>query len=158
MEQLRYCVDRCVEVGIRAYIGLLCCGEVERSRRVFHDAMQLSSLARGGPSAPVTGGTGPLGSLSRCLAYFTVRSLLASLLVLRTTVYWQRVPELRELQEVCGRLGEELGDLWEQDQPRLDDEGGAFAACAEGSGGSPPDNRGARAVRAPESLQPAGRS
>ena len=100
-------VEEVVSAAIRAYIGLLCCGERERSRRLLSDALELSLLNEGGPSARIPGGTGH-GALARCLVYYTLRSLLASLLVLRATVYWQRVPELEALKEACARLTAEI--------------------------------------------------
>lgn len=134
MQELDRCVDVVVTAGIRAYIGLLACGEKERSRRVLNDTMQISSIASGGPSArvPVSLGapessgnpdSGPIRSgrvetsaaggsapLARLLIFFTLRSLLASLLVLRATAYWNRVPALAELQEACALLNRCLGE------------------------------------------------
>lgn len=126
MDEIRRCADQVVTAGIRAYIGLLACGEKERSRRLLNDTMQISSIASGGPSAriPVSLGPGeepsrPVGgastaggsaALARVLVFFTLRSLLASLLVLRATAYWCRVPELRELQEACALLNRCLGE------------------------------------------------
>ncbi|TVQ26789.1 MAG: hypothetical protein EA382_04800 [Spirochaetaceae bacterium] len=107
MDGLVVSVEAVVSTAIRAYIGLLCCGERERSRRLLSDALELSLLNGGGPSARVPGGAGS-GALARCLVYYTLRSLLASLLVLRATVYWQRVPELEALKEACARLTAEI--------------------------------------------------
>jgi len=112
--ELKRCIDDVVHAGVQAYIGLLCYGEQSRSRRVLTDTMQISSLASGGPSArfPVTTGiaeTSPV-SLARCLTYFTLRSLLASLLVLRATDYWSKVPALEELHQACAALGRCLGE------------------------------------------------
>ncbi len=121
MDQLQECIDHLVSSGIRSYIGLLCCGERVRSRRVLSDTMQISSIAAGGPSALVgvsavaaegtnreEGGRAAAGdeaiSFVRCVAFFTLRSLLASLLVLRATAYWARVPALHELQQACARF------------------------------------------------------
>lgn len=113
--EMQSCVEHVVHSGIRAYIGLLCCGEQSRSRRVFSDTMQISSLAAGGPSARVPvalsgAPTAGAATLAHCLISFTLRSLLASLLVLRTTVYWSRVPALEELQEACVSLNRCLGE------------------------------------------------
>jgi hypothetical protein len=119
MDDVHECVERVVSAGVKAYIGLLCCGEKERSRRVFSDTMQISSLASGGPSArlPVSLAAEPNGraeggadSLARVLIFFTLRSLLASLLVLRVTAYWARVPALQDLQEACSLLNRCLGE------------------------------------------------
>ena len=110
MDQLLDCADRLVSSGFRAYVGLLSCGEQERSRRVLADTMQISSLIWGGPSALATIGAvdgnerDPTISSVRCMAFFTLRSLLASLLVLRATAYWTRVPALEELQHRCAVL------------------------------------------------------
>ncbi len=137
MDKLQECVDRLVSSGIQSYIGLLCCGERVRSRRVLSDTMQISSIAAGGPSALscLSGGDGSAGrttvpgpaapgttaegpaapgttagggaepvSFVRCVAFFTLRSLLASLLVLRATAYWARVPALGELQQACAQF------------------------------------------------------
>ena len=106
MDQLQSRVQRCVEAGIRAYIGLLCSGEQERSRRIFHDTMQLSCLSSGGPSAPVhlSGNGGGAGTLTHCLMGFSLQSLLTTLLVLRATAWWARVPELSRLLRACDAL------------------------------------------------------
>ena len=132
MDKLQECVDRLVSSGIQSYIGLLCCGERVRSRRVLSDTMQISSIAAGGPSAlvalsggdegaerpiapgptvpgpaapgPTAGGGAEPVSFVRCVAFFTLRSLLASLLVLRATAYWARVPALGELQQACAQF------------------------------------------------------
>lgn len=126
MKELRTRIDHVVRAGIQAYIGLLCAGEQVRSRRLFTDVLQISSFASGGPSArlPVsleweaesvadavaeTSGEEGRIRLARCLIYYTLRSVLASLLVLRATVYWQRVPALVELQIACARLNGILG-------------------------------------------------
>ena len=122
MERLQECVDRVVSSGIRAYTGLLCCGERNRARRVLTDTMQISSLVWGGPSALVAVATadeaGRDGAVSyvRCMAFFTLRSLLASLLVLRATAYWARVPALEELQHDCALLNRCLAGS-ERDEP-----------------------------------------
>lgn len=121
MDEIRRCADQVVTAGIRAYIGLLSCGEKERSRRLLNDTMQISSIASGGPSAriPVSLGPGEVPprpaagestALARVLVFFTLRSLLASLLVLRATAYWSRVPALRELQDACALLNRCLGE------------------------------------------------
>ena len=115
MDEIRRCTEHVVTAGIRAYIGLLCCGEKERSRRVLSDTMQISSIVSGGPSArfPLAPGgvaTGGSQTLARVLIFFTLRSLLASLLVLRATAYWNRVPALRDLQEACALLNRCLGE------------------------------------------------
>lgn len=173
MEDLQESVDRLVTAGIRAYIGLLCCGERVRSRRVLNDTMQISSVVSGGPSArfPLTHRSFPLrkatalaaSSLTRCLIYFSMRSLLASILVLRATIYWDRVPALRELQESCASLNECLGSALPDDggsvtaEPsrrfrvfrRRDDDGAGCGAGVAPSGGSsgPRGGAGAAVVR-----------
>lgn len=138
MDELRTSLERVVSAGIRAYIALLCAGEKERSRRMLHDTMQLSSLGAGGPSQRVRvslfaggevakreeggetrvnarserGGSRPTSasSLARVLAFYTLRSLLASLLVLRASAYWWRVPELAELQTACAAFNRCLAE------------------------------------------------
>ena len=130
MDELRTSLEHVVSAGIRAYIGLLCAGEQERSRRVLSDTMELSSLGAGGPSQRVrvslfehgeptseedgdatTTATATAGSsLARVLAFYTLRSLLASLLVLRASAYWRRVPELTELQAACATFNRCLGN------------------------------------------------
>jgi len=62
--ELQSCVDAVVHAGIQSYIGLLCCGERARSRRLFADTMQISSLAAGSPA----GGAGRSGVARRCSA------------------------------------------------------------------------------------------
>ncbi len=107
--ELQSCIDAVVHTGIQAYIGLLCCGERARSRRLFADTMQISSLAAGGPSARLPGAHSAAASLGGVMIFFTLRSLLSSLLVLRATAYWSRVPSLVELQEACIALSRCLG-------------------------------------------------
>lgn len=107
--ELQSCVDAVVHAGIQSYIGLLCCGERARSRRLFADTMQISSLAAGGPSTRLPGARDGAASLGGVLLFFTLRSLLSSLLVLRATAYWARVPSLVELQEACIALNRCLG-------------------------------------------------
>lgn len=105
MDALRVHVDSLVSVGIRSYIGLLAHGERSRSRCLFNDVLHLSALVSGGPSARIS----PLlisdrperGAFQQCVILITLRSILATLLVLRTTRYWQRVPELARLHECC---------------------------------------------------------
>jgi hypothetical protein len=105
MEQLQTCVDRLVSAGIQSYIGLLCCGEQERSRDLLRDVLQLSGLSQGGPSSKVGGGPGGMCSM---LMYFTIRGVLASLLVLRATVYWAKIPDLEQLHRCSRRLADVL--------------------------------------------------
>ena len=113
MDVLHECIDGVVSTGIRSYVGLLCNGELVRSRRLFADTMQLSSLAAGwsGPCTAVAedGAYGGTPSL-QCRTLAALRGLLASLLLLRPTVYWARVPELRELLQQCARLNRSLRD------------------------------------------------
>ncbi|MFW5689853.1 MAG: hypothetical protein ACOC1U_09795, partial [Spirochaetota bacterium] len=87
-------------------------------KRVLTDTMQISSLASGGPSATVAGSERVF--VARCLLFFTLRSLFASLLALRATAYWARVPELAELREACSLLDR-----------CLDDDGSNAARCRE---------------------------
>jgi hypothetical protein len=116
MDQLLDCADRLVASGIRAYTGLVSCGERDRSRRMLSDTMQISSLSSGGPStvsalAPADGhGPGTAFAAVRCMVFFTLRSLLASLLALRATAYWTRVPALEELQLDCALLNRRLAE------------------------------------------------
>jgi hypothetical protein len=105
MEQLQTCVDRLVSAGIQSYIGLLCLGEQRRSKALLHDVLQLSGLAHGGPSAKVGGGA---YGVSYMLMYFTIRGVLASLLVLRATVYWSKIPDLEQLQRCSRRVADVL--------------------------------------------------
>lgn len=105
MEQIHTCVDTLVSAGIQSYIGLLCCGEQKRSKALLHDILQLSGLSHGGPSAKVGGGT---HGVSYMLMYFTVRGVLATLLVLRATVYWTRVPDLEYLHRCSRRVADVL--------------------------------------------------
>ena len=100
-EQLSQCVDSCVSAGIRSYVGLICCGELERSRRLLSDSLRLSALVSGGPSARGQG---------RALSLLTVQNILATLLVLRATAYWRKIAPLRELQERCAAVVSELRD------------------------------------------------
>lgn len=107
MDQLRIAVDDVVSAGIRAYIGLLGRGEKTRSRLIFSDALQLSAVVAGGPSSrisPVFTAGNRAPSMVACAGLLTLRSLLASLLVLKTTGFWSRVPALAELQDCCLRV------------------------------------------------------
>lgn len=97
---LLHCVDSCVSAGIRSYVGLICCGELQRSRLLLSDSLRLSAIASGGPSA--------LGQ-GRSLSLLTIRNILATLLVLRATAYWRKVAALRELQDRCADVVTELG-------------------------------------------------
>ena len=94
--------ETCVSAGIRAYIELLAFGELRRSRLLLNDVLTLSTAISGGPSARV--GRLPDG-IRRAVAESTARSLLATLLVLRTTGYWTRVPALETLLTSAARLG-----------------------------------------------------
>ena len=96
--------ETCVAAGIRAYIGLLGYGESRRSRMLFRDTLQLSAALAGGPSSKVDALAWPNdtrdpGPLQKSLVNAAVSSMLASLLVLRATVYWQKVPILEALLE-----------------------------------------------------------
>lgn len=116
MEQLQECVDRLVSAGIQSYIGLLCCGEQKRSKSLLHDILQVSGLSNGGPSAKVGDGT---RGVSYMLMYFTLRGVLASLLVLRATAYWKKVPDLEQLQMCSRRLADALEEQAGLDQSAL---------------------------------------
>ena len=108
MEPLRVAIDELVSAGIRSYIGLLGHGERTRSRRLFSDALQLSAMISGGPSArmsPLLVAEAPNDRpMAACLILLTLRSILATLLVLKATAYWQRIPALEELQASCSRV------------------------------------------------------
>ncbi|MBU8913362.1 MAG: hypothetical protein KOO61_05010 [Spirochaetales bacterium] len=108
MEPLRVAIDELVSAGIRSYIGLLGHGERTRSRRLFSDALQLSAMISGGPSArmsPVLVAEAPNGRpMMACVILLTIRSILATLLVLKTTAHWRRIPALEELQMSCVRV------------------------------------------------------
>lgn len=179
MEELQEHVDRLVTAGIRAYIGLLCCGEQVRSRRVLDDTMQISSIVAGGPSARFGLGGRPItareaaataaNSLTRCLIYFSMRSLLASLLVLRATVYWERVPALRELQESCASVNDRLARTLPGSgesviaeprrrfrvRGRSDDDAAGCSAMVTPTGGRSGPHSGAAAAFRPGVVEPA---
>ena len=111
--------EKCVSTGVRAYIELLAYGELSRSRLLLNDVLTISTTLSGGPSARVgprsigdAGGTRTQSDSLRlsdraCLAVTesTARSLLATLLVLRTTAYWSRVPALQTLLDTATRIG-----------------------------------------------------
>jgi len=119
--------ERCVAAGIRAYIELLAYGELKRSRLLLHDVLTLSTTVSGGPSTragAVIGNTasnpGPSapdasarfaapGRMGQVVAESTARSMLATLLVLRTTSYWPRIPVLQTLLDSATRLGSLAG-------------------------------------------------
>jgi len=117
MEPLRIAIEELVSAGIRSYIDLLGHGERSRSRQLFKDALQLSALMSGGPSArispvliaqePIPGNDHPMRS---CLILLTLRSILATLLVLKASAYWRRVPVLAELQDRCLQVANCVGD------------------------------------------------
>lgn len=128
MEALRVAIDELVSAGIRSYIDLLGYGERTRSRRLFSDALQLSAMISGGPSARISpllvaesinpslemtaecSCTRPEKMLNRpmttCLILLALRSILATLLVLKATTYWRRIPALEELQASCIKVAE----------------------------------------------------
>jgi hypothetical protein len=118
-------MEELVRVGIRSYIGLLGLGEQERSRRILTDALQVSALVSGGPSArlPGTGDFSAVRPLAGCLVLLTVRSLLATLLVLKTTIFWRKLPQLEELLDCCFRAAActENGELCEETSGRTAD-------------------------------------
>ena len=121
MERLRIAIEELVSAGIRSYIDLLGHGERARSRQLFKDALQLSALMSGGPSSRISpmliteastpGSDHPMRS---CLILLTLRSILATLLVLKASAYWRRVPVLTELQarclQVANCVGPDVGD------------------------------------------------
>ncbi len=156
MEELQRRIDRVVRAGIQAYIGLLCAGEKERSRRIFSDVLQISSFLAGGPStrlpislsAPNAVETGQ-AALARCMIFYTLRSVLASLLVLRVTAYWSKVPALVDLHQECGRLNRLLGGVTGQQDvaERPDDESHhSGCACSRSTPRDPRDEGGAFAA------------
>ena len=114
MNKLREIGETCVAAGIRAYIGLLGYGELNRSRKLFRDTLQLSAALAGGPSSQIAALSWPNtieepGIFQRSLVRASVASMLASLFVLRATVYWQKVPVLEALLESCSALAREAG-------------------------------------------------
>ena len=120
MEPLKVVIDELVSAGIRSYVGLLGHGERTRSRRLFKDVLQLSALMSGGPSARISPilVAEPLNTeaaddhpMRSCIILLTLRSILATLLVLRTTALWRRLPELDELHSCCIEAAENVGAL-----------------------------------------------
>ncbi len=117
MELLRTAIEELVSAGIRSYIDLLGHGERTRSRRLFSDSLQLSALISGGPSARISPMlvVGPELSppndhpMRSCLILLSLRSILATLLVLKATAYWRRIPALEELQASCVRVADCVG-------------------------------------------------
>ena len=110
MELLGIAIENLVSAGIRSYIDLLGHGERTRSRRLFSDTLQLSALISGGPSARISpvlvAETTIVHPMRSCLILLTLRSILATLLVLKATAYWRRVPALEELQTSCVKVAE----------------------------------------------------
>ena len=108
MELLGVAIENLVSAGIRSYIDLLGYGERTRSRRLFSDTLQLSALISGGPSARISpilvAETTSAHPMRSCLILLTLRSILATLLVLKATAYWRRVPALEELQTSCVKV------------------------------------------------------
>ena len=119
MNRILSLCEKCVSTGVRAYIELLAYGELSRSRLLLNDVLTISTTISGGPSARVGPRSigGADGSRAHsdslrlsdraCLAVTesTARSLLATLLVLRTTAYWSRVPALQTLLDTATRIG-----------------------------------------------------
>jgi hypothetical protein len=102
-----------VSTGIRVYIGLIGCGEKVRSTRIFKDVLELSAMAAGGPSRLVelgTSGGTVTGPRHNGVVMATMQSLLSSVLVLRLTGYWQRIPELGELVRKCDAVSVVCGN------------------------------------------------
>ena len=113
-----------VAEGVAVYIELLCSGEERRSKQLLRDLMQVSSLVAGGPSSRL--GLRPEAtnvsvdvnctrerSIAWALVYFTLRSILSSLLVLRATSYWNRIPRLANLQACCRSVADLVEDVRE---------------------------------------------
>lgn len=113
MELLGVAVENLVSAGIRSYIDLLGHGERTRSRRLFSDTLQLSALISGGPSARISpmlvAETTSAHPMRSCLILLTLRSILATLLVLKASAYWRRVPALEELQTSCVKVADCVG-------------------------------------------------
>lgn len=109
MEEVRTETENLVKIGIRVYIELLAYGERVRSARVFRDVITVSALVAGGPSRRVPGkrrtGIPPAGTIVA-----TIRSLLATLLVLRSSRYWDLIPDLASLVESCTAVAASCGD------------------------------------------------
>jgi hypothetical protein len=95
--------ETCVSAGIRAYIGLLSYGELQRSRLLLRDILTLSSAFSRGPSV---GRNSPFVATRCIIAHSVAQSMLSSLLVLRVTEYWARIPALGVLLEASSRLGQ----------------------------------------------------
>ena len=110
MELLGVAIEELVSAGIRSYIDLLGYGERTRSRRLFSDTLQLSALMSGGPSARISpmlvAETTNAHPMRSCLILLALRSILATLLVLKATAYWRRVPALEELQTSCVKVAD----------------------------------------------------
>jgi len=102
MERLSAEIDVLVRTGIRAYIDLIGRGERVRSGRIFKDVLELSALCSGGPSRRVAVTSIAEGAV---IIAAVVRSLLATLLVLRFSRYWSAVPLLGDLARRCESLG-----------------------------------------------------
>ena len=116
MESLHIAIEELVSAGIRSYIDLLGHGERARSRQLFKDALQLSALMSGGPSSRIspiliaeTSAPGNERPMRSCLILLTLRSILATLLVLKASAYWRRVPVLTELQARCLQVANSVG-------------------------------------------------
>jgi hypothetical protein len=146
MERFFTCVDRMVAEGVAVYIELLCSGEERRSKQLLRDLMQVSSLAAGGPSSKlgsmrsaadtdrVAAGS-PERSIAWALIYFTLRSILSSLLVLRASRYWNRIPRLENLQTCCRSVADIVEEIREGERgvPCTQcDEGGLAGCCCQG--------------------------
>jgi hypothetical protein len=112
MEELFADMETLVGASIRAYIGLLGRGEKERSRRLFSDALELSAMVSGGPSDRSPGSAaGAARPFHACVALATLQSMMATLLVLKTTALWTRLSALDELLTCCVGVAERLESL-----------------------------------------------
>ena len=70
------------------------------------------------------------------LMYFTLRGVLASLLVLRATAYWKKVPDLEQLQMCSRRLADALEEQAGLDQSALEPVPRNFRAITDATAAS----------------------
>ncbi|MFP4552034.1 MAG: hypothetical protein ACLFNT_14605, partial [Spirochaetales bacterium] len=80
-------------------------------------------------------------SIAWALIYFTLRSILSSLLVLRATRYWARIPGLANLQACCRSVADIVEDVrdgrFDDGCCRCDADGGSGCRCRAVDNGEP---------------------
>lgn len=116
--------DECMRIAVQAYVGLLCAGERVLSKELLRTSIDLAAALRRpcvSSAGDRGGGRGPRIALAaqeperddcplsrrRLTLQLALRNLLTTLLLLRVTAYWRRVPLLEQLHLFCIAIAEE---------------------------------------------------